>query len=462
MVSLEAPKGLSPSLQQMLGSEDDLLFRKPTLEALSVHGNRRLKFKFPVIRNREADERFVLKHSHQPRLSQNVVNHLPTPILEAFSHALWQSLFKKNDNSDRQDDHVVANRVLNLFLLAEEKQQFQLPFWVAEDVKMLGLTDSTRLHSNYYRDERLDSDSLSAILSAHHFHYSVLNPKNRADKNNQCFLKYLIARTLTYGLPWADFLDHQLPSQPWEFSLLHHLNQVHHYLADESVYQRFSDLAQKMPPLDMLLDCFGFLETLLKERKYGSKIGNSETLRPTNHLVIVEGITEERLLPQFAHVLGLDLAQMGVRVVAAGGKNQVVQLYQQYSPCLSIPIMLILDEDAEHVAERIQTALRSKDRLVILAEGEIEDTYPLPLVLKTINRFYEPVLPLQEADYNQIIQECPLETRRVDVLKVLWRHYELGDGTFDKIHFADCLAQMLESPDDIPEEFRKILCYLES
>ena len=50
-------------------------------------------------------------------------------------------------------------------------------------------------------------------------------------------------------------------------------------------------------------------------------------LFPIESVVIVEGITEEILLPQFAKILGFDLLKNGIKIIPAGGKNQVVKLY---------------------------------------------------------------------------------------------------------------------------------------
>ena len=40
---------------------------------------------------------------------------------------------------------------------------------------------------------------------------------------------------------------------------------------------------------------------------------------------IVEGITEEILLPVFSKLLGYDFYAHGIQIIPAGGKNQVVK-----------------------------------------------------------------------------------------------------------------------------------------
>ena len=48
---------------------------------------------------------------------------------------------------------------------------------------------------------------------------------------------------------------------------------------------------------------------------------------PLDKIVLVEGITEEILLPAFARFCGYDFYKEGVQIIPAGGKNQVVKMY---------------------------------------------------------------------------------------------------------------------------------------
>ena len=68
---------------------------------------------------------------------------------------------------------------------------------------------------------------------------------------------------------------------------------------------------------------------------------------PIEKVILVEGLTEETLLPAFARFLGYDFYKNGVQVIPAGGKNQVVKMYYKLSQELKIPIFLLLDKDAE-------------------------------------------------------------------------------------------------------------------
>ena len=50
---------------------------------------------------------------------------------------------------------------------------------------------------------------------------------------------------------------------------------------------------------------------------------------PIREVVLVEGITEEILLPAFSKFLGFDFYEKGIHIIPAGGKNQVVKLYYE-------------------------------------------------------------------------------------------------------------------------------------
>ena len=56
------------------------------------------------------------------------------------------------------------------------------------------------------------------------------------------------------------------------------------------------------------------------------QVRNDKKLKfPIEKVILVEGITEEILLPVFARKLGYDFYANGVQVIPAGGKNQVVK-----------------------------------------------------------------------------------------------------------------------------------------
>ena len=99
--------------------------------------------------------------------------------------------------------------------------------------------------------------------------------------------------------------------------------------------------------------------------------------------------------------------------------------------------------------------LRTGDAVYVLEEGEFEDTYDPSLVIKTINRHYQPYPLLTE----QSLQALMLEnnhTGRVDLLKSLW--VNRGWGQFDKTDFALKMAEALNEQTGLPSQsIRKLL-----
>ena len=73
----------------------------------------------------------------------------------------------------------------------------------------------------------------------------------------------------------------------------------------------------------------------------------TQKVTPIKKLVIAEGITEEILLPAFAEANGYNFIENGVKIIAAGGKNQVVKLYYKLIEQVKVPIFILLDKDAE-------------------------------------------------------------------------------------------------------------------
>lgn len=110
-------------------------------------------------------------------------------------------------------------------------------------------------------------------------------------------------------------------------------------------------------------------------------------------LILVEGATEEILLPKFAQLSGYDFEKEGAFLIASGGKNQVVKDYLFHRENLNLKIAVILDADAKEQIDGIGGVLRKQDRVLLLQEGEFEDLLPYSLILMMPieDRFPSPV-----------------------------------------------------------------------
>lgn len=171
-------------------------------------------------------------------------------------------------------------------------------------------------------------------------------------------------------------------------------------------------------------------------------------LFPIEGVVIVEGITEEILLPKFAKILGFDLFKNGIKIIPAGGKNQVVKLYYSLSEELKLPIFVLLDKDAIDNVNAINKKLRKSDFVYLLNSGEFEDLLTKHLVLKTVNSDLKNFATVAADDINK-------DEPMVKILEELFK--EKGLHEFKKAEFAHLVNQQISSENDISDEIKLII-----
>ena len=178
-----------------------------------------------------------------------------------------------------------------------------------------------------------------------------------------------------------------------------------------------------------------------KRQKYGLRF-------PVEKVVLCEGITEEILLPRFAKLSGFDFDKNGVKLISAGGKNQVAKLYCELKDELKIPIFILLDADAVEISEKINCVLRDTDSMYLICHGEFEDIFSLNLIKRTINKRFKNICECCIADFKR--NEPMTKT-----LSEFYRLHELGD--FQKADFAKELAQNLKYEADLTDEIKQIV-----
>lgn len=171
-------------------------------------------------------------------------------------------------------------------------------------------------------------------------------------------------------------------------------------------------------------------------------------LYPVEKVLLVEGITEEILLPEFAKILGFDFKKNGVFVISAGGKNQVVKYFYRFAKCLKIPIYVLLDSDAKENYTQIQPRLREGDYVHVISKGEFEDILPKSLVKKTIN---------YETEFISMGDTTTLENApsTVEFLEEFFR--TRGHHEFKKAEFAQFVKENITGVADISPEIKEII-----
>lgn len=169
---------------------------------------------------------------------------------------------------------------------------------------------------------------------------------------------------------------------------------------------------------------------------------------PLEKVILVEGITEEILLPAFSRFLGHDFYAEGIQIIAAGGKNQVVKMYYKLTQEVKLPIFVLLDKDAEDNIKQIEPRLRDHDRIHLVSCGEFEDLLPKSLIVKTVNSHFENFLAINEQDL-----EVDLPTAKI--LENIFKTRGLHE--FKKSEFAKLVREKISENNDISAEIAEII-----
>ena len=196
-----------------------------------------------------------------------------------------------------------------------------------------------------------------------------------------------------------------------------------HNTVDQYQYEQFIDIS-KQSRKDLLL-------------KY-----------PIEKVLLVEGITEEILLPAFSKFIGYDFYANGIQIIAAGGKNQVVKKYYELTNQLKLPVFVLLDKDAEDNIQQIKPKLRQQDTIHLVSCGEFEDLLPKSLIIKTVNSHFKNFLAITETDLNK-------DVATAKILEEIFKTKGLHE--FKKAEFAKLVRENISENIDITPEINDII-----
>ena len=256
------------------------------------------------------------------------------------------------------------------------------------------------------------------------------------------FSKFLFA-TLGF-LPSKDFSINKKLLK-YEKSVFKFDKNVEKLLENEIDYKAALVLLDEESPLNLK-----WLKSLSKDYDQVNTRTEFGLKFPVEKVVIVEGITEEILLPKFAKICGYDFDKAGINLISAGGKNQVVKLFYKLAETLKLPIYVLLDNDAKDNFEQIAPRLRAHDKVRVLEGGEFEDILPLNLIKRTLNkhpRLYSPVL----------IDELRQDFRMTEILNEILKQRGLE---FKKAEFASMVAENILTQKDVSQEIEEVITEL--
>ena len=218
------------------------------------------------------------------------------------------------------------------------------------------------------------------------------------------------------------------------------------FLNNDIDYGLFLPLIDESCPINLRwLKAIGQSGTQINLKKLRSENGYKF---PIEKVILVEGITEEILLPAFSKYLGFDFYREGIQIIPAGGKNQVVKMYYKLIEELKIPIFILLDKDAEENINQIKPKLRKIDKIHLVSCGEFEDLLPGSLIVKTVNNELNNFAAITEDDLDN---DCSAVENLENIFKTKGFH------EFKKADFAKLVKDNITEDSDISAEIASII-----
>lgn len=160
-------------------------------------------------------------------------------------------------------------------------------------------------------------------------------------------------------------------------------------------------------------------------------------------LLLVEGDSEEALLPLLATRLDLSLRSARVRVHNSGSKQKLKDdFFKLRKNTPDLPMVALLDHDAQHEAADIARAIEGEHErylVTLLQRGELEDEFPIATSVTVLNRLYGG--GIVESDFD------PSKPFVKSASHVLWDRKKVK---FDKVKFSSTMALTVEKS-SVPE-----------
>lgn len=306
---------------------------------------------------------------------------------------------------------------------------------------LISLDRLTRFKPTEEKYLRVFRDIISANL------ISPKYKKKELDLMNYSQLTKLVEKVFDYSVDYFDVVQPKdlainIALLKYEDSVFYLDKNVKDLVNNKINYKAFLEMLQENAPLNLK-----WLKLLAKNSNQ-VQLRNDFALKfPIEKVVLVEGITEEILLPKFAKICGYDFDKSGIHLISAGGKNQVVKAFYKYADILKLPIFVLLDNDAMENFEEIVPKLRNLDRVHVLECGEFEDLLPLSLIKRTLNRHFKNYFSISIKDLRS---NLPMTKR----LEELFKSYGLE---FRKAEFASLVGKNIESKKDVSDEIISIL-----
>jgi hypothetical protein len=181
---------------------------------------------------------------------------------------------------------------------------------------------------------------------------------------------------------------------------------------------------------------------------------------PVHTIVLVEGMTEEVLLPA---LLKGRVNTEGIQVQGCGGKTAMLSHYQRMRPWFKGRFRLVLDADAQDVIAPLEKQLQSSDTYYLIPEGSIEDCYELPLFIKAINQVRIGFPPVTLEHFQAWCRDYKMSSyNRLQVYERFW--LAQGLDRLDKTFLAQTIVQTCLNTEEkslaIPKGLRSLVDFM--
>ena len=153
-----------------------------------------------------------------------------------------------------------------------------------------------------------------------------------------------------------------------------------------------------------------------------ASLGNTEDLRTmlvdigmrpsdilfSNAILLVEGPSDEIFLNGLSNVIERPLVETYTKIIGVGGYprgKRKIEFWAEVGKEAGLPLYLILDKDAESEADSaVNKNLISRERCLILQNGNLEDCYPLHLLEKAVSNLFDISIDNSTATANRVAE----------------------------------------------------------
>jgi len=405
----------------MTGLETDKIVFKPmSYEELSISLERLQRFNNPFRKFDRVYREILIKHLVFPKISLKNYYKFSFGTLNFLAQLIWNESVRILNPAYSKENK--ENYGINSYLFYEETKEFS----AKEMLKRIVFSESVSgfaMPANFAESDFICDENVLKNI----FEQVGINFENKylEIQNLDIFSRIYIAVKMNYPINIDGFLQ----------------------FADKQ-----KDISQNIKRLIWLNNqikksnlAFDFEKTYKLAENYRNQ---NRSRKPLKLIVLVEGATEEVLLPLFSSVAGIDFEKTGIELVAAGGKNQVARIYAEINLGVNLPIFIILDADAQEIADEIRKIIRQQDRLYLISGGEFEDILPDELICRATNSYYGLTGKINK-------EEISINGRKTVTLANLWK--QKGFGEFKKAEFAQIIAENIKTSADLSEEMQKII-----